>query len=123
MLMDNLFLNFKGFQPSRALRLYLDDKLKSIHDEAPYGSTLKASFHRTDHLFKGIVTVYSSVGKFFAEASGEAIDEVAKKLSEKIKRKLNRWKSQRYFRDFTDPVCFSKRSGLDKNWSDHNLGA
>lgn len=103
--MDNHFLKFQGFHPSNFTRTYLNDKLSAIYDEAPYGSTLQASFTRKDHTFKGVVTIYSSAGKFFAVASGNKLKEVTGKLIEQIRKQLTRWKSQRFqhesLKDFT----------------------
>lgn len=99
MLTENRFLKFQGFQPSDFTHSYLSDRMDAIHDESPYGSTLKAIFTRKDKLFKGMVTIYSSAGKFFAVASGHRLHDVTHKLTERIRRQLDRWKSRRFDRE------------------------
>lgn len=99
MLLDNILLKFQGFHPSDFTRSYLNDKMRAIQDGSPYGSNLQATFTRRDHLFKGVVTIYSSAGKFFAVASGTKLKEVTHKLLEQIRKQLDRWKSQRFQRD------------------------
>lgn len=96
MLMDDRFLKFQGFHPSDFTRSYLNDKMSAIHEETPYGSTLHATFRRKGHLFKGVVTIYSSAGKFFAVASGNKLKEVTNRLIEQLRKQLDRWKSQRF---------------------------
>lgn len=93
---DDRYLKFQGFYPSDFTRAYVDDKMCAIHEEAPYGSTLKATFSRSDHLFRGVVTIYSSAGKFFAMATGTKLKEVTQKIVEQLRKQLNRWKSQRF---------------------------
>lgn len=94
--MDDCLLKIQGFHPTEFTRSYLNDKISAIHDEAPYGSTLKAVFTRRNHLFKGVVTIYSSAGKFFAVASGSRLRDVMHKLTEQIRKQLDKWKSQRF---------------------------
>ena len=96
--MENRHLKFQGFHPSEFTRSYLGDKMSAIQDWAPYGSTLKATFTRNDRLFKGVVTIYSSAGKFFAIASGHKLKEVTHKLVQQIHRQLDRWKEKRFER-------------------------
>lgn len=109
--MDNPSLKFQGFHPSDFTRSYVDNKIQALHEEAPYGATIKAAFTRKDHLFKGAITIYSSAGKFFAIASGRKFKEVNHKLIEQIRKQLKKWKSKR----FTD-------RHLDNPEADHSFG-
>lgn len=96
MFMDNSFLKFQGFHPSEFTRNHLDEVISELHEEAPYGSTLKAVFTRKDHMFKGVVVINSSAGKFFAVASGTRVREVSHKIVEQIRKQLSKWKSKRF---------------------------
>lgn len=117
--MDDLILKFQGFHPSDFTRSYLHDKMNSLQDEAPYGSYLQATFSRRDHLFKGIVMIHSSAGKFSAVASGTKLKEVTHRLTEQIRRQLDRWKSQRFthesIRDFSLSGDSQQDTKHDKN--------
>lgn len=97
--MENLMLKFQGFHPSDFTRSYLNDKMMNIQDEAPNGSHLQASFSRNNRSFKGMITINSSAGKFFAIASGTKLKEVTHKLNEQIRKQLERWKSRRHSRE------------------------
>lgn len=107
MFMDDRFIKFQGFHPSDFTRSYLNDKMSAIYDEAPYGSTLRATFTRKGPLFKGVITIYSSAGKFFAVASGNKLKEVTNKLIEQIRKQLDRWKSQRFPRESLRNIVFN----------------
>lgn len=96
MYMEDNQLKFQGFHPSDFTRSYLGEKMSAIQDWAPYGSTLKATFTRRDRLFKGVVSVSSSAGRFFAIASGHKLKEVTHKLTQQIQKQLSRWKEQRF---------------------------
>lgn len=97
--MDNLMMKFQGFHPSDFTVSYLQDKMTILQNEAPNGSRLQASFSRRDHFFKGVVTINSSAGKFFAMASGIKVKEVTHKLNEQIRKQFERWKSRRHHRE------------------------
>lgn len=108
--MDDCLLKIQGFHPSEFTRSYLNEKISAIHDEAPYGSTLKAVFTRRNHLFKGVVTIYSSAGKFFAVASGSRLKDVTHKLIEQIRKQLDKWKSQRFEHESLKDVPHAENS-------------
>lgn len=93
---ENSLIKFQGIHPSSFTRSYLKDKMDAIQDESPYGSNLNATFSRRNHLFKGIVTIHSSHGKFFAAASGTKLKEVTHSLMDQIRKQLGRWKAQRF---------------------------
>ena len=93
---DELRLKFQGFHPSDFMRSFLNDEMSALHEEAPYGSILHATFRRKDHSFKGMVSIHSSVGKFFAVASGSQLKAVTHKLIDQMRKQLDRWKSRRF---------------------------
>lgn len=97
--MENLMLKFQGFHPSEFTRSYLNDKMMHLQDEAPVGSQVHASFSRQNKFFKGIVTINSNAGKFFAMASGTKLKDVTHKLNEQMRKQLERWKSRRHNRE------------------------
>lgn len=92
--MENMMIKFQGFHPSDFTRSYLDDKMALLQDEAPRGAHMEASFTRRDSAFKGVVTIFSPAGKFFAVASGTKLKEVTHKLNEQIRKQLAKWKSK-----------------------------
>ncbi len=122
MFFDDLFLAFHGFQPSDITRSYLHDKMNALQNEAPYGSNLKATFTRRDNLYQGVITIYSSAGRFFAAASGEKIKEVTRKLIEQIRTQLNRWKKQRFHCEYFDFTPFGGRPDLTDDSATTDLG-
>lgn len=96
MFTNDRLLKFQGFHPSEYTRLFLDEKMNLIHEEAPYGATLSAVFTRKGRIFKGVVTIYSSVGKFVAVSQGTKLNVTANKLISQIRKQLEKWKSSRF---------------------------
>jgi hypothetical protein len=94
--MDDFSIKFQGFHPSDFTRSYLHERLSELQDEAPYGSTVHAIFTRKKEQLKGIVSIHSSAGRFFAMASGSKVKDVGKKLVEQIRKQLDKWKSLRF---------------------------
>ncbi|MGZ3774067.1 MAG: hypothetical protein ACXVCY_08700 [Pseudobdellovibrionaceae bacterium] len=116
MRMEDRYFKFQGFHPSDFTRSYLNDKINALLEESPYGSDLKATFTRQGHLFKGVVTIYSSAGKFFAVASGTKLKEVMQKLVEQIRKQLDRWKSQRFRRESIRDIPFENDTTKELNY-------
>lgn len=96
MFMDDKHLQFQGFHPSEFTRSLLQEKIAALQEEAPYGATIRAVFSRKNKAFKGIVTIYSSAGKFFAIASDSKLKRVTHRLNNQLRRQLEKWKSQRF---------------------------
>lgn len=105
--MDELRLIFHGFNPSESARQSLSDRLSAIQDEAPYGAVVKAEFTRQNRSLKGLVSIQSSAGRFFSMADGTDLTEVMQKLTRRIRRQLDRWKSRR-FKSFRYEVPYGK---------------
>lgn len=96
MFMSQKKLKFQGFQPSDFTQTFLEDKLNRILEQAPYGAFLDAVFTRKGPQFKGVVTIYSSAGRFFASSSGTQLKAVSNVLTHQLQRQLQKWKSQRF---------------------------
>jgi hypothetical protein len=96
MLTRNTNIKFQGFHPSEFTKTYLGEKINLLQNEAPIGATLKAAFTRNNNMIKGVVSVYSSAGRFFAVASGKKLKSVTDKLTEQIRRQTNKWKTNRF---------------------------
>lgn len=92
--MENMMLKFQGFHPSDFTRSYLEDKMTILQHEAPYGARMEASFTRHNQDFKGIVTILSPAGKFFAIASGTKLKDVTHKINEQLKKQFGKWKAK-----------------------------
>jgi hypothetical protein len=96
MLTQNTNIRFQGFHPSEFTKTYLNEKISLLKSEVPFGATMKAAFTRNNHMIKGVVSVYSSAGRFFAVASGKKLKLVTDKLTEQIRRQTNKWKTNRF---------------------------
>jgi len=92
----DISIQFQGFHPSKFTRDYVEDKLAEIREESPFGAALRASFTRQKDIIKGIISVTSKRGKFFAVASAEQVDEVGRQLFQRIRRQLKKWKETRF---------------------------
>lgn len=105
--MDELSLIFHGFNPSESVRQSVSERLSAIQDEAPYGAVVKAEFTRQNRSLKGLVSIQSSAGRFFSMADGNNLTEVLQKLTRRIRRQLDRWKSRR-FQSYCREVSYEK---------------
>ena len=92
--MDNLMMKYQGFHPSDFAISYLEDKMTILQDEAPIGANIQATFTRNDHIFKGVVTILSPAGKFFAVASGKKLRDVTHKIQSQMQKQIKKWKEK-----------------------------
>ncbi len=96
--MNEILIQYQGFQPSEFTRSYLDLKLSAIHEQAPKGSIVRAVFKRRSKTLTGTVRIMSAAGQFFATASGAHLREVTHLLAERVRRRLRRYKTLRHHR-------------------------
>jgi hypothetical protein len=96
MFKDEQQIQYHGFHPSEFIESLINTKMTELLDEAPYGATLKATFTRKENEFKGVVTIYSSAGRFFAAATENNIKEVCQMLVGQMRKKLSKWKTFRF---------------------------
>lgn len=93
---DDITIKYHGFHPSPEAKDYMESIIQEIRDEAPYGSHVKATISRKDHNFKGIIQINSFAGPFFTVASGDGLKDIAPRLLQQMRRRLDKWKSKRF---------------------------
>lgn len=95
MAFEDIVLKYKGFNPSEFTDSHLSAVVRGIYEKSPYGCSLKAVFSQNEKMFKGVIKITSSAGSFFATATGPVLNEVTHKMFDKIRSRLDRWKSSR----------------------------
>lgn len=93
---EDVVIKYVGFSATEFTRIYIQRMLNELFEEAPYGSTIRATFSKVDGSYKGMINIASSAGPFFGFALGENIHEVGRKLENQIHRRLMKWKSKRF---------------------------
>ena len=91
--MNNIMIQYQGFQPCEWTRSYLDSKLHQLYTRAPEGSQLRAVITRKRKIFTASVRILSAAGHFFASAQGPNPRDVQRKLNEQLRKQLKRWKT------------------------------
>ncbi|MBX9768775.1 MAG: hypothetical protein K2X47_15990 [Bdellovibrionales bacterium] len=112
---EKVIVQFRGFHPSDSTNDFIRSVVDEIHREAPFSSTLRATFSKRstkEREYKGFVHIHSSAGPFFAIAVSPTLREVADKLLEQSRRKVSKWKSNRFNHDTLRKTAFRKREPL-----------
>lgn len=94
--MNDIQVQYQGFHPSEFARLYLESKLNEIHERAPYGAVIRATFTREGERLKAQLRITSAVREFFAVAKGRRLRETGRKAFSQLQRQLERWKDERH---------------------------
>ncbi len=94
--MNEVLIQYQGFHPTPFTENFLDEKIHELSTQAPRGSTLHAVFRRKNKVLTATIRIMSAAGHFFATAEGLHLREVSRRLNERTRRQLRRWKSLRH---------------------------
>ena len=93
---DEVSLNFQGVNPTDVGLLSIEKRLRRVHEESPYGSSIKVSFIRSNDVVKGVIKITSAAASFVATFTGEGLRHVSDGLIEQIRQQLRKWKIHRF---------------------------
>ena len=94
--MDDIKIQFEGFSPPSFVHSYFTELLEQIREEAPTWASIRATVHRVGEEFRGMIKINSQAGEFFSTASSRRLSELGRKLTRRIRRQLDKWKSTRF---------------------------
>ena len=96
--MEELSVHYHGFSPSSAAESAINGIMRELLEESPSSASLRATISKDGEAYKGIVTISSHAGRFFAIGSSESLVELGHMLTARMRRQLDRWKSRRFKR-------------------------
>lgn len=94
--MEDVKIQFEGFSPPTFVQTYFKDLVEEIRDEAPTWASVRATIHRAGEEFRGVIKITSHAGEFFATATSRKVTELGRKLTQRIRRQLGKWKATRF---------------------------
>lgn len=89
-------IKYQGFHPAEFTTNFLNQKMEELRLEAPAGAILTAAFTRKNHSFRGVLTISSPAGRFFAIAAHTRLREVNRRLFEQMRKQFEKWKSRQH---------------------------
>lgn len=89
---------FIGFSPSEFVRSYVGHLLDHVEDESPKHSKIEVTIRKTGTVYKGVLDVRSKGGDFVVVASSKRLKDVVHMLSDRLRKKLKKWKAQKLSR-------------------------
>ncbi len=92
---------FKNCNLGREIESYANTALTAIMDKAPYDASVSAVIEKQGDLYRGYIEIYSRVGSFLVNVSGTDSKTIIDQLAEKMHRKIELWRSKRYFMGLT----------------------
>lgn len=120
--MDDIKIQFEGFSPPEFVHSHFMDLLEQVREEAPTWANIRASVHRVGEEFRGMIKITSHAGEFFSTASSRKINELGRKLTQRIRRQLDKWKSTRFSQESirkTEPLERAD-SNLEESYADES---
>lgn len=94
--MEDIKIQFEGFSPQNFAKTYFKSLAEEIRNEAPTWATVTTAVHKKGAEFSGIVKITSHAGSFFAAAKGKRLTDVGRKLLQRIRKQLGKWKAKRF---------------------------
>ncbi len=95
--MDDLLIQYHGFSPSPFIKDHVQCLMQQIQDESPASSALRISITKSgERTFKGSVQISSHVGQFYVQTTSSSLIDIADRLLERARRKLEKWKDRRF---------------------------
>jgi hypothetical protein len=96
MKVDDITVKFKDFDPSEVVQHSVEKLMRRLHEESPYGSSLKVSFVQTNNVIKGVIQITSAAASFVATSTGDGLKRVSMELAQQIHNQLSKWKITRF---------------------------
>ena len=96
MLNNEVTMQYQGFHPTKNTQDYFADIFKEIQIEAPRRSTIKAIIIKNKKLFKVSLDLHSHATSFFVSAEGSKLYEVGHRMLGLARRKIEKWKKNRF---------------------------
>ncbi len=93
---EDVDLKFQGFDPSELMSTYLETILRAVHEESPYGSSIRATFTRTNDVIVGVLHITSAATSFVANTTGNGLKRVGEELVLQIRGQIDKWKQVRF---------------------------
>lgn len=107
-------VKFVGFTPSEEVNAEIMALTEELYMRAPSDSFLKATFTIQNGAVKGMIQLISVNGRFEAVAEDVDVHVLAKKLTHRMKSKLEEWRSHRVL-DVEDLTCNFVVDGVHQN--------
>jgi hypothetical protein len=94
---EEVIVQYHGIHTSDLTKDSIKSLIDEIHQEGPATSTVRATFTKREKEkdYRGIVHVQSKAGSFFTAATHANLMEVAEKVLEQMRRKMDKWKTNR----------------------------
>ncbi|MBX9767974.1 MAG: hypothetical protein K2X47_11945 [Bdellovibrionales bacterium] len=101
---EAVIVQYHGIHTSDLTKNSIFSLINEIHEEGPSSATVRATFTKTfskstnEKEYRGMVHVHSKAGSFFTAATHENLMEVAERVLCQMRRKMDKWKSNRISR-------------------------
>lgn len=92
---SRITIHYHDFHPTEFSKEFIESMINEIERELPVGSSVRLNFSIKDELVKGMLQVASGAGPLFSVAAAEDIREVALKLVQQMRRRMDRFKTKR----------------------------
>ncbi|MBX2988750.1 MAG: hypothetical protein KF802_12720 [Bdellovibrionaceae bacterium] len=98
MLTQDVRIHYIGFHPAEKTEQRLQTWADELHEEAPSESCMKVVYSKHGRDYQGEIRITSRAGEFYAIASGINLYSVARDVTKRMRRQLQKWKTVRFHR-------------------------
>jgi hypothetical protein len=86
----------KGLKSTHSLEEALKTKINNILEIAPSDASASAELRKVKKGYEGVLNIFSSQGKFIAQAVGDNLNDLVHNLSHQINKQIKDWRVCRF---------------------------
>jgi hypothetical protein len=85
-----------GLKSTQKVEENLRNRIQALLESAPSDASASAKFKKAKRGYEGLIEIFSSQGKFVAEAVGGNLNEVIHNISGQILKQIKDWRGYRF---------------------------
>jgi hypothetical protein len=89
-------LIFKGLKSTKSLEEGIRRRIHNLLESAPSDASASAEVKKSHKGYEGLIEIFSSQGKFVAEAVGSNMNDLVHSLTSQIQKQIKEWRGYRF---------------------------
>ncbi len=89
-------LIFKGLKSTKNIEDGIRRRIHNLLESAPSDASASAEVKKSAKGYEGLIEIFSSQGKFVAEAVGANVNDLIHSLTHEIQKQIKEWRGYRF---------------------------
>jgi len=89
-------LIFKGLESTKNIEEGVRRRIHNLLEHAPSDASASAELKKSHKGYEGLIEIFSSQGKFVAEAVGSNVNDLIHSLTQQMQKQFKEWRGYRF---------------------------